>query len=127
MFQHASVPEVVEHMLRKHGLEGADFEFRLERTYPPREVITQWREMDLEFVQRILSEVGIFWFAQMDHASELDVANPVEYQFATTRRTDVSRFGRTENTKSPRVCGTLFISATLDGAIPRWHDHRWGR
>ena len=44
-------------MLRQHGLEGADFEFRLERTYPPRELITQWRETDLQFIQRILSEV----------------------------------------------------------------------
>lgn len=53
-----SVPEVVEQVLRKHGLQGPDFDFRLERTYPPREIITQWRETDLQFIRRILSEVG---------------------------------------------------------------------
>ena len=85
IYQDQSVPEVVEQMLRKHGLEGADFEFRLERTYPPRELITQWRETDLQFIQRILSEVGIFWRAQMDHARELDVVifadSQLHYQF----------------------------------------------
>lgn len=73
VYQHQSVIEVVEQVLRSHGLEGADFEFRLARTYPPRELITQWRETDLEFVQRLLSEVGIFWRTEMDDARELDV------------------------------------------------------
>lgn len=72
LFQNRSVPEVVEQVLRRHGLEGPDFEFRLERSYPARELITQWRETDLEFVQRILSEVGIFWRTKMDDVRGLD-------------------------------------------------------
>ncbi|HGY9605093.1 TPA: type VI secretion system Vgr family protein [Enterobacter roggenkampii] len=70
--QNQSVPEVVEQVLRRHGLEGPDFEFRLERTYPPREIITQWRETDLEFIRRILSEVGIYWRTEMDDVRGLD-------------------------------------------------------
>ncbi|MDK4745497.1 type VI secretion system tip protein VgrG [Leclercia adecarboxylata] len=73
VFQNQSVPEVVEQVLRQHGLEGADFDFRLERTYPARELITQWRETDMEFIQRILSEVGIFWRTEMDEARGLDI------------------------------------------------------
>ncbi|WP_281083005.1 type VI secretion system Vgr family protein [Klebsiella quasivariicola] len=72
VFQNQSVPEVVEQVLRKHGLEGADFEFRLERTYPPREIITQWRETDLQFIRRILSEGGIYWRTEMDDVRGLD-------------------------------------------------------
>lgn len=72
VFQNQSVPEVVEQVLRKHGLEGPDFEFRLESTYPPRELITQWRETDLQFIRRILSEVGIFWRTEMDDVRGLD-------------------------------------------------------
>ena len=72
VWQNQSVPEVVEQVLRKHGLEGPDFDFRLERTYPPREIITQWRETDLQFIQRILSEVGIYWRTEMDDTRELD-------------------------------------------------------
>ncbi|EPL9746665.1 TPA: type VI secretion system tip protein VgrG [Klebsiella pneumoniae] len=85
VFQNQSVPEVVEQVLRKHGLEGADFEFRLERTYPPREIITQWRETDLEFIRRILSEVGIYWRTEMDDTRELDTYifadSQLNYQF----------------------------------------------
>lgn len=73
VFQDLSVPEVVEHVLRQHGLEGPDFEFRLERSYPSRELITQWRETDLEFIQRLLSEVGIYWRTEMDNTRGLDV------------------------------------------------------
>ncbi|WP_281083006.1 type VI secretion system Vgr family protein [Klebsiella quasivariicola] len=72
VFQNQSVPEVVEQVLRKHGLEGPDFDFRLERTYPPREIITQWRETDLQFIRRILSEVGIYWRTEMDDVRGLD-------------------------------------------------------
>ena len=72
-------------VLRQHGLEGADFEFRLERVYPERELIIQWRETDLEFVQRILSEVGIFWRTETDEARGLDIYifadSPLNYQF----------------------------------------------
>ena len=73
VFQNQSVPEVVEQVLRRHGLEGPDFDFRLERTYPPREIITQWRETDLEFIRRILSEVGIYWRTEMDDTREMDM------------------------------------------------------
>ncbi|EPB4364677.1 type VI secretion system Vgr family protein [Enterobacter hormaechei] len=72
IFQNQSVPEVVEQVLRQHGLEGPDFEFRLERSYPARELITQWRETDLQFIQRILSEVGIYWRTEMDDMRGLD-------------------------------------------------------
>ncbi|MEG5566509.1 type VI secretion system tip protein VgrG, partial [Enterobacter ludwigii] len=85
LYQNQSVPEVVEQVLRKHGLEGPDFEFRLERTYPPREIITQWRETDLEFIQRILSEVGIYWRTVMDDVRGLDTYlladSQLNYQF----------------------------------------------
>lgn len=85
VFQNQSVPEVVEQVLRKHGLQGPDFDFRLERTYPPREIITQWRETDLQFIRRILSEVGIYWRTEMDDTRELDTYifadSQLNYQF----------------------------------------------
>lgn len=73
VFQNQSVPEVVEQVLRKHGLAGPDFEFRLSRVYPDREVITQWRETDLEFIRRILAEVGIWFRFEMNDVTELEV------------------------------------------------------
>ncbi|EBM3226178.1 phage late control D family protein, partial [Salmonella enterica] len=73
IYLNQSVTEVVEQVLRKHGLEGPDFAFRLSREYPSRELITQWRETDLEFIQRLLAEVGIYWRYEMDSRPEQDV------------------------------------------------------
>ncbi|CQJ62876.1 Rhs element Vgr protein [Yersinia intermedia] len=85
IFQNQSVPDVVEQVLRYHGLEGADFEFRLERTYPPRELITQWRETDLQFIQRLLSEVGIWFRSEMVDTTEQETVifadSQLHYQF----------------------------------------------
>lgn len=88
VFLNQSVTEVVEQLLRKHGLEGPDFEFRLSRDYPARELITQWRETDLAFIQRLLAEVGIFWRFEMDNRLEQDVIifqdSQAQYQFGVT-------------------------------------------
>lgn len=88
IYLNQSVPEVVEQILRAHELEGADFEFRLSKAYPTRELITQWRETDLEFVQRLLAEVGIFWRFEMDGRLEQDVVifqdSPEQYVFGVT-------------------------------------------
>ncbi|VDR26598.1 Uncharacterized protein conserved in bacteria [Raoultella terrigena] len=88
IYLNQSAPEVVEKILRSHGLEGPDFEFRLLQSYPPRELITQWRETDLEFIQRLLAEVGIFWRFEMDRRLEQDVVilqdSPEQYQFGVT-------------------------------------------
>ncbi|ELY4106792.1 type VI secretion system tip protein VgrG [Cronobacter sakazakii] len=85
IFQNQSVPEVVEQVLRAHGLEGPDFEFRLSREYPYRDIITQWRETDIEFIQRILAEAGIWFRFAMNDATELDVVvfgdTQLQYEF----------------------------------------------
>ncbi|MFZ4833755.1 type VI secretion system Vgr family protein [Rouxiella sp. Mn2063] len=80
IYQNQSVPEVVEQVLRAHGLEGPDFEFRLERDYPSRELITQWRETDLAFIQRILSDVGIGFRSEMQVATEQETVIFIDSQ-----------------------------------------------
>lgn len=85
VWQNVSVPELVEQILRSHGLEGSDFEFRLEQTYPVRELITQWRETDLQFIQRILAEDGIWFRTGVNPATWLDTVmfadSQLHYQF----------------------------------------------
>lgn len=85
VYQNLSVPELVEQVLRTHGLEGADFTFSLERHYPQRELITQWRETDLEFIQRILAETGIWFRTGVNDVTGLDTLtfadSPLFYQF----------------------------------------------
>ncbi|MGK3141383.1 type VI secretion system Vgr family protein [Pantoea sp. C2G6] len=88
IYLNQSVTEVVEQVLRKHGLEESDFDFRLSREYPSRELIIQWRETDLEFIQRLLAEVGIYWRFEMDSRLEKDVVifqdSQQQYEFGVT-------------------------------------------
>ncbi len=56
-FVNKSVPEVVEQILREHGLHEWEYEFRLKQVYPPREQINQYQENDLAFIERLLADV----------------------------------------------------------------------
>lgn len=89
VWQNLSVPELVEIILRAHGLEGSDFEFRLEHSYPARELITQWRESDLEFVHRLLAETGIWYRCDVNDATGMDTVTFADsqngYQFGVTQ------------------------------------------
>ncbi|MTC76382.1 type VI secretion system tip protein VgrG [Providencia sp. wls1919] len=60
-FLNKSVPEVIEFILREHKIQGWEFEFHLQRQYPKREQINQINENDWQFIERLLSEVGIFY------------------------------------------------------------------
>ncbi|MDK9605823.1 type VI secretion system Vgr family protein [Lelliottia wanjuensis] len=85
VYQNLSVPELVEQILRAHNLEGSDFEFRLEKSYPQRELITQWRESDLQFLQRLLSETGIWFRTGVNDVTGMDTVtfadSQLNYQF----------------------------------------------
>ncbi|MCE9994153.1 type VI secretion system tip protein VgrG [Enterobacter asburiae] len=89
VWQNLSVPELVEIILRAHGLEGSDFEFRLQNSYPTRELITQWRESDLEFIHRLLAETGIWYRCDVNDATGRNTVifadSQLGYQFGITQ------------------------------------------
>ncbi|PAX78099.1 type VI secretion system Vgr family protein [Citrobacter sp. TSA-1] len=72
-FVNKSVPEVVEQILTEHGLKGWEYEFSLKKTYPKREQINQYQESDLRFIQRLLAEVGIFYFFTLHPDAQTEV------------------------------------------------------
>jgi len=61
VFSQQSVPDVIELILREHQMQGWKFEFHLQRPYSKREQINQINESDWQFIERLLSEVGIFY------------------------------------------------------------------
>jgi type VI secretion system secreted protein VgrG len=63
IFQDKSVPEIVRMVFDKHaGSLGVEVEERLSASYPPRLYCVQYRESDLDFVDRLLQEEGITYF-----------------------------------------------------------------
>lgn len=81
-FVNKSVPEVVEQILTEHGLKGWEYEFSLKRTYPKREQINQYQESDLRFIQRLLAEVGIFYFFTLPPDAQTEVIHFGDVQAA---------------------------------------------
>jgi type VI secretion system secreted protein VgrG len=59
IFQAKSVPEIVKHVLAEGGVDVRD---ALAASYAPRAYCVQYGESDLDFVSRLLEEVGIFFF-----------------------------------------------------------------
>ncbi|WP_395490816.1 type VI secretion system Vgr family protein [Cedecea davisae] len=74
IYQDASVPQIVEKILReRHGMQGQDFLFSLSKEYPRREQVMQYGEDDLHFITRLLGEVGIWFRFTADTRLNIDV------------------------------------------------------
>jgi type VI secretion system secreted protein VgrG len=74
IYQHQSVPEIVESILRsRHGFLGQHFLFSLKRDYPRREQVMQYSESDLTFIDRLLADVGIWYRFTSDDRLGIDV------------------------------------------------------
>ncbi|WP_237886613.1 contractile injection system protein, VgrG/Pvc8 family [Pseudomonas sp. PGPR40] len=56
IFSHRSVPEILAQVLKEHGIAGQDRRFDLSGDYPPRDFCTQYRESDLQFLQRMCAQ-----------------------------------------------------------------------
>ena len=59
IFQQLSAPEIIEALLEERGIHA--FRFNLREEHPPRTYCVQYRETDLEFLQRLAGEEGIHY------------------------------------------------------------------
>lgn len=81
-FVNKSVPEVVEQVLQEHNLHSWEYEFNLKQSYPKREQINQYQESDLAFIQRLLAEVGIFYWFTLQEDAQTEVVHFADAQRA---------------------------------------------
>jgi type VI secretion system secreted protein VgrG len=68
IFHEKSVPDIVKAVLDKGGV--TDHKFDLSGSYSPRKYTAQYRETDLDFILRLLSEEGIYF--TVDHEGGKD-------------------------------------------------------
>jgi len=61
IFQHKSVPQIIEALLADHGVTADAFRFALSTASPAREYCVQYGESDLHFLQRLCEEEGIHY------------------------------------------------------------------
>ncbi|MGJ7515794.1 type VI secretion system Vgr family protein [Pseudomonas baetica] len=56
IFTARSVPQILDQVLKEHGIAGQDRRFELSGDYPLRDFCTQYRESDLQFLQRLCAQ-----------------------------------------------------------------------
>ncbi|HEF4761781.1 TPA: type VI secretion protein [Pseudomonas putida] len=56
IFSDRSVPQILDQVLKEHGIVGQDRRFELNGDYPLRDFCTQYRESDLQFLQRLCAQ-----------------------------------------------------------------------
>jgi type VI secretion system secreted protein VgrG len=71
IYQNMDIEQLVTKVLQDSGFSGEDFKFDLNDSYPEMEYIVQYRESNLNFIQRRLEHLGIFYY--FDFSSEKDV------------------------------------------------------
>lgn len=62
IFSGRSVPQIIEQVLREHGIVGLQRRFNLHSDYPPRTFCTQYCESDLQLLQRLCAEARIHYY-----------------------------------------------------------------
>ncbi|CZZ19117.1 TPA: type VI secretion system Vgr family protein [Enterobacter hormaechei] len=112
-FVNKSVPEVVAEVLQEHGLKGWEYEFTLKADYPKREQINQYQENDLAFIERLLAEVGIFYFFTLQPDTQTEVVHFADKQSAWT-------FGKKLRLNSPS--GMNDNAADSVWGVHVWHN-----
>jgi len=61
IFSARSVPQILDQVLKEHGITGKDRRLALSGDHPPRDFCTQYRESDLQFVQRLCAQEGLHY------------------------------------------------------------------
>ncbi|MBN3759470.1 type VI secretion system Vgr family protein [Burkholderia sp. Ac-20365] len=80
IYQHQTTPEIVEAVLRRHGLKGHQFVFRLRRTYPQHLFRFQYRMSDLDFVQMMMQKAGIYCYTlDTEHGDQIVFGDDIDH------------------------------------------------
>ena len=75
VFQGRTVQQIITDIFEQEVNPGipvlgaSDYEFLLDETYPPRDFCVQYRESDLDFIQRLMEHEGWYYFYTQDAAT----------------------------------------------------------
>ncbi|POF39628.1 type VI secretion protein [Pseudomonas laurylsulfativorans] len=62
IFSARSVPQILDQVLKEHGITGKDRRMELSGDHPPRDFCTQYRESDLQFLQRLCAQERLHYY-----------------------------------------------------------------
>jgi type VI secretion system secreted protein VgrG len=100
IFQDKAVPDIVKQVFRDNGC--TDFQDSLTKNYRVREYCVQYRETDLNFVQRLMQDEGIYYyFKHTDSSHVLVLADSLSAHEPFKNYERIEYFPPTENEVRP--------------------------
>ncbi|WP_176054588.1 type VI secretion system Vgr family protein [Paraburkholderia caribensis] len=80
IYQHLTAPEIIEQVLKRHGLRGYQYRFRLRRTYPQHAFRMQYQMDDLAWVQLLMKQEGLYsYITSGEHGDVLNVCDDIDH------------------------------------------------
>lgn len=70
IFLDKDLKEIITAVLEQGGLSSADFEFKLQKTYPKLDYVCQFRETHLNFISRWMERIGIYYYFDQSGSQE---------------------------------------------------------
>ncbi|MEN5015445.1 type VI secretion system tip protein VgrG [Erwinia sp. Eh17-17] len=126
-FVNRSVREVVQQIMQEHGFHDWEYEFSLKQDYPKRGQINQYQESDLQFIRRILSEVGIFYWFSLQPDTQTEVIHFADSQSALTfgKKLPLSSPSGMSDSGKESVWGLNIIHNVVEaGVTSKDYNHR---
>ena len=68
IFQQKTIQQIIKEVLDSAGIPAEGYKFTLQGTYKPRDYCVQYRESDLNFIQRLMEQEGMLYF--FEHTKE---------------------------------------------------------
>ncbi len=65
-----SIPDVIKDVLEWSGFAATDFELRLDGSFEPRELVAQYKESHLAFIERWMERLGLYYFFEQGDERE---------------------------------------------------------
>ena len=77
IFQEQNVPQIIEEVLKEHGLTSKDFDLsKLTKSdYVTKEYVVQYQESDFNFISRLMEHEGIFYYF---HEGKIIIADQLQ-------------------------------------------------
>ena len=80
IYQHVTAPEIIEQVLKRHGLRGHQYRFKLRRQYPQHAFRMQYQMDDLAWVQLLMKQEGIYsYITAGEHGDVLNVCDDIDH------------------------------------------------
>ena len=80
VFQQQTAPQIIEAILRRHGLKGHQFVFKTRRTYPEHAFRLQYQISDWDYIRVLMEQEGLYGYVVPgEHGDVLVFADDIDH------------------------------------------------